>query len=668
MLDEPPGERDYHRTSLHYRIGVDVYVESVRVRNFRCFGDPGVTVDLRPDLTAFIGNNGTGKTAACQALQRMFGITTDERTIRFDDFHVPIGETGPPSTRELSIDAILAFPELVAADGYPAGVAGFFTHMAADDAGLLKCRLRLSATWTDDGTIDGAIDTTISAISTFDKSFSDEHTHGLSAADRSRVQFVYVPASRDGVRQVTSFLRGRLWRAALWSPEIREELANSAAVIAERFHEERATTAVEDAVLKRWQELHGAGTHATPRFHPLETEVEEMLRGAELRFEPDHTSAARPARLLSDGQRSLVHLALTAASLDLEETAREDLIGDTFDVDAAMLPDLTILAVEEPENNLSAFYLSRIVKQLLDLGNTDRLQVLLSSHSASALTRVEPASVRYFCQSGPSTDVSVKPITLPDDRTEAGTYVREAVRAHPELYFARFVILGEGDSEQIVLPVLARALGIDLDPSFVAMVPLGGRHTHHFWRLLNDLEIPHVTLLDLDYGRAGGGPGRLRTAVTNLLDVGKSALADVEGIDEPSHVSDDLNLPSMGRVMAALNKHGVFFSAPLDLDMEMLRAYPEAYRRLDSNELGPRDTDATDAVLGAGGPEAHREWWTGDASHQDDLRWYRYLFTNRSKPATHMRALTHISPDQLAAATPGRLGDLFRYMQERLQP
>ena len=90
----------------------------------------------------------------------------------------------------------------------------------------------------------------------------------------------------------------------------------------------------------------------------------------------------------------------------------------------------------------------------------------------------------------------------------------------PELYFARFVILVEGDSERVVLPRLAEAEGIILDPSFVAVVPLGGRHVQHFWRLLNGLAIPHATLLDLDLGRSGGGFGRVKTTIGHLIEEG----------------------------------------------------------------------------------------------------------------------------------------------------
>jgi putative ATP-dependent endonuclease of OLD family len=115
--------------------------------------------------------------------------------------------------------------------------------------------------------------------------------------------------------------------------------------------------------------------------------------------------------------------------------------------------------------------------------------------------------------------------------TEAAKFVRGALLAFPELYFARFVLLVEGDSERIVLPRLARAEDLVLDPSFVAVVPLGGRHVQHFWRLLNGLSIPFATLLDLDLGRSGGGFGRVKTIIGELLASGvdRATLLTIEG-------------------------------------------------------------------------------------------------------------------------------------------
>jgi len=59
-------------------------------------------------------------------------------------------------------------------------------------------------------------------------------------------------------------------------------------------------------------------------------------------------------------------------------------------------------------------------------------------------------------------------------RSQPSASVKEAVLAFPELYFARLVVLGEGDSEEIVLPRAARALGLAFDQTFVSVVPLGG--------------------------------------------------------------------------------------------------------------------------------------------------------------------------------------------------
>ncbi|MBK0297020.1 ATP-binding protein, partial [Bacillus sp. S34] len=85
------------------------------------------------------------------------------------------------------------------------------------------------------------------------------------------------------------------------------------------------------------------------------------------------------------------------------------------------------LAVEEPENNLSPFYLSRIIKQIIELGATTRVQALLSSHSASAMQRVEPSHVRHFRMDPTARATSVRAVTLPEGASAAGTYVSDAV-------------------------------------------------------------------------------------------------------------------------------------------------------------------------------------------------------------------------------------------------
>ena len=89
-----------------------MFIEKFVLENFKCFGPGRTSIRLGPGMTAFIGANGSGKTAACEALLRLFGISGQERTVRVDDFHVPVDETTTPAARELTIEVVLAFPEL----------------------------------------------------------------------------------------------------------------------------------------------------------------------------------------------------------------------------------------------------------------------------------------------------------------------------------------------------------------------------------------------------------------------------------------------------------------------------------------------------------------------------------------------------------------------------
>ncbi len=649
-----------------------MFIERLILSNFRCFGPEPHTIELSSGLTAFVGVNGAGKTAVMQALQRLFGVTSEQRRLRRQDFHVPAVEAGPVRQRSFGIEAIVAFPELEREDGDDAVIPEFFHQMAADDAGRLKCRLRLQAAWSDDGSLDGAIEQKFWAVRTFGP-FDEAACIELKAIDRARIQMIYVPATRDGASQVTAFLRGRLWRAINWSQQVREVFAEAGATLNDAFAGEAAVDLVTGAVRRRWQEVHSAGTDTTPLFRPVDLRFQEFIRKVEVVFHPDEAGRERGLDDLSDGQRSLFHLAMTAATLDVEARIAADPAAAGFQVDGVPLPALTLIAVEEPENHLAPFYLSRIIRQIEDLTGGTRAQAVVSSHSASILARVDPTQVRHFRLDAPDRTATVRPIRLPEGEEEVAKFVREAVRAYPELYFARFVVLGEGASEEVVLPRLAEALGFAIDRSFVAVVPLGGRHVNHLWRLLTDLDIPYATLLDLDWGRAGGGWGRIKTACTQLLENGVAPWALFGAHLDPAGpaanlarfdampAEDGANLHDWAR---RLRQFGVFFCAPLDLDYSMLRAFPVAYQIVEPGRQGPSNRgDPRTSVLGEdGGPELY------GADQDQALRWYRYLFLGRGKPGTHVRVLSGLASADLAASAPEELRALLDAIVARLEP
>ena len=221
---------------------------------------------------------------------------------------------------------------------------------------------------------------------------------------------------------------------------------------------------------------------------------------------------------LSDGMKSLFYFAIVAAMFDVEQQAATDATAKgasppAFDLDRLAPAALSVLAAEEPENHIAPQLLGRIIELLKTIASATNGQLVLTSHSPSILSRVDPTDVRHLRLAGdPSTarNAEVREIVLPARTDEAFKYVKEAVRAYPELYFARLVILGEGDSEEVILPRVFRSAGIGLDASLIAVVPLGGRHAcSHLCEGVpppDPPQYPSLLLLDLDVERNGGAP------------------------------------------------------------------------------------------------------------------------------------------------------------------
>jgi putative ATP-dependent endonuclease of the OLD family len=371
------------------------------------------------------------------------------------------------------------------------------------------------------------------------------------------------------------------------------------------------------------------------------------LRSLTAKLSPSPDGRERGLDELSEGQTSLFFLALAATLAQLESEMAAGTPPDGFtDLDVAA-PALTIYAVEEPENHLAPFYLSRLVGLLSELCAGNQAMGLVTSHSPGVLRRINPEAVRHFRLDSEKLATQVNEIQLPADDQDAAKYVREAVLAQPEIYFASLVILGEGDSEEVVVPRVAKALGIDLAPSFVAFAPLGGRHVNHFWRLLNDLEIPFLTLLDFDLGRYGAGPLRLKYAYDQL--------GEIDNVEVPKWVNGDPDTAAYWNKRANqgirlwrkwLAEKGVLFSYPLDLDLMMVRAFPEAYG-VDNADV-PEDTDALEkSVFGKGpGLIAYKEK-APEADHPtvEELAIYDALFKKRGKLGSHLSALVTLSDE-----------------------
>ncbi|GGI78444.1 ATP-dependent nuclease [Shewanella gelidii] len=625
----------------------------IRLSNFQSFGPEPTTLTL-DDVTYLIGPNGSGKTAALLALSRMFAFNPAMRRVQRSDFHVPSREEETPEERTLWLEAEFSFPEL-REDIDSSTVAPHFGHMRLDITdGLPRVRYRLTATMGIDGDIEESFDYVLE-VNPDDSPLSCAK---VPRGERNHIHVHYLPARRDPADHVaygSNAILGRMLRAIQWKDE-RETISRLAGEITNSLVGNPSIMALSHGLTTTWNKLHKGNFFTDPKVTFVASEVEALLRHTSISFGPGHDEGFVDFTRLSDGQKSMLYLSLVLSSQMVNKATLSG-TDKSFDVEKLKPPVFTIVALEEPENSLSPHYLGRIVNALKEMTNSGDAQALIATHAPSMLRRVKPEDIRYLrlCT---SRNTQVKHVQMPPTTDEAHKFVRQAVQAFPEIYFSRLVVLGEGDSEEIVLPRLLTAKGIPVDESAITVAPLGGRHVNHFWRLLSALEIPYITLLDLDIARYQGGWGRMKYVNDQLAAFNPSNVLPAGHII-PSWSDTTHMVRDYGHYRSALEERGIYFSFPMDLDFAMLLAYPDAYGVLKEDP----EESTIKAVLG----KSHFNSEQYAADERRLFNTYHQLFKLGSKPASHIEAFAKLSDADILRNIPESINRLARVVKERLE-
>ncbi|MDU6366189.1 MAG: AAA family ATPase [Rothia mucilaginosa] len=632
-------------------------LSALRINNFQSFGPYEAEIRLEDDITYLLGPNGSGKTAVLQALARLFSPIQSQRTVQVSDFHRPMDKINYmeqdwlDTEPELWIEAEFEGSEPTD-DINPSNIV-FFKQMSMErsDSDRPRMVVRLTANLDSDGIVEEKIEYV--RIKNGERSFIT-----MPRTDRNKIAVYYLPARRDPSDQISytaSSMMGKILRATEWKNQ-RREIAEKFSEISDSIIKNTVIELIGENIEYNWKRLHRGNFLTSPSITFGNGELESILRQLSLDFNPTHTGSGLPFDNLSDGQKSLLYFSIIMAWISL---CRKAMNGEANDIDLDRLnpPVCTIIAVEEPENSLAPHYLGRISKQLRNVSNI--AQSIIATHSPAVVKRVEPSSIR-FLRLNSDRNTSVKYINIPENGVEAAKYVNEAIKAYPELYFSRLVILGEGDSEMLVLPRILASSGIVEDEMSVSVVPLGGRHVNYFWRLLNDLEIPHLTLLDLDYGRHQGGYGRIKYALEQLCELGNFSQND--NIFGEIQEKRNLDIYIEDSYFETLEEKGVFFSQPIDLDMMMLEAYRDAYEIIDDEVKSP-NVQCIKRVLG---DSAENTLKLPDFTVRL-FDAYRKRFKGNSKPVTHLYALARIDDDCLMKNLPAPLKKLVEVVDEKLK-
>lgn len=684
-------------------------LSKIKLNNYRCFGSIEQTIII-DNLTTFIGNNSSGKTAALAALNCMFSENGSDRLLQRSDFHLP--KDMPPDCLEkqnMYIETVFEFDELEAEKhGGEQSIPPFFQHLVVDEpGGKPYLRIRMEATWEKSNAIEGSIESKTYYITCPEANdITESDCTPAHRRDLDRIRVIYIPAVRDPsyqLRNTSGTMMYQIMSSINWSESTRDNIKTRIQQLNQEFEGESGVSIFGASLSKQWKSYDSDErySNATLRFNS--TDIETSIKKAEVVFLPTETGKEYTIDQMSDGLRSLFYISLVDSILDVENQIQQQLESGREHVSFNRTPPvLTIVAIEEPENHIAPHLLGKLIDNLQSIANKENAQTIMTSHSPSIVKRIDPESLRYFRLSSIDKTTCVRGISLPDNEKfeDKYKYIKEAVKAYPELYFANLVILGEGDSEEILLPKFWEISRGKTDLSGISIVPLGGKHVNHFWRLLNDLQIPHVTLLDLDRERDGGGWGRIKYVLNQLLLSGRNReklLRTSDGVLTDEQLDqmqdwDNNEAESMQSWINSLEEYDVFFSAPLDIDFLMLEHFGEEYKQSISGTEGPRlfinneDGNKTAYIKDIESTGFEYSEYTnrmvndikralkecgGDGStyspEQKQLMiWYTYFFLNRGKPSTHFSVLSSLEEQQLLERMPSVFERLFSRAERKI--
>jgi putative ATP-dependent endonuclease of the OLD family len=232
---------------------------------------------------------------------------------------------------------------------------------------------------------------------------------------------------------------------------------------------------------ERWTQLMAAAMKLlrTPEFESLETDINESaLR--QLGFNPakdqDELQFFFGPRESSDFYRSLELLVkehgFEINAQQLGEGFQNALVMAILEAYEKRRKKGAILLIEEPEMFLHPQTQRSLFRTLTSIGEHN--QVIYTTHSSQMLSVPDYGNVMLVRRvSGATTAVRS---SLPSNADRKLRLERAFDPSRNELFFARKVLIVEGDTERLALPQWAKKLELDLDRSGSSIIEVGGKN------------------------------------------------------------------------------------------------------------------------------------------------------------------------------------------------
>ncbi|NHN30362.1 ATP-dependent nuclease [Paenibacillus agricola] len=445
-----------------------MYLSEVRIRNFRKFGEkadasPGLVLFLNKGLNVLIGENDAGKTTVIDAIKTVLLTQSREYTrLEIEDFH--------GTSNELKIECIFK--------GFTVNQAkDFLEWIGIDNDKGYSLRVFLSARKDVKGKIF------------IDDIHAGNDTEGqiLHSKARDLLRTIYLKPLRDAENELAAKRNSRLSQILYSHPAFSDgdehelvRIIKKANLDIEKYFEYEEMTKDEKKVL---QSINSFLAKFSDNKNILKSNIELAQVGLKTILEKIDLLLLN----VKSGLGSLNQLYIAAELLLLRIEKKEG---------------INLALIEEIEAHLHPQAQIRVINYLQELSEDVKspMQILLSTHSVTLASSIKLKNLIIF------TEANAYSLAEGNTKLHSGDYrflERFLDSTKANLFFAKGIIIVEGDAENLLLPTLAAKLNKPFAKHGVSIVNVGStallRYSKVFLRSsAPDMKLPVAILTDCD--------------------------------------------------------------------------------------------------------------------------------------------------------------------------
>ncbi|MBD0851927.1 ATP-dependent nuclease [Maribacter arenosus] len=482
-----------------------MYISNIKAWNFRKIStsdssgeirtdNPGINLAFNPKLNVLVGENNSGKTAIVDAIRFLLGTHSFEYQ-RLDERDFYSNQHG--RSRELRIECIFS--------GFTDQEAGHFLEwLHFNEKKQYELRVWLYAYLRDNRVIYNI------------RAGVDEDGTFLDGGAKDLLRLTYLKPLRDAEAELSPGYGSRLAQILSSNPLFKDQfdadqkkvphtlekyLSKGNSLVRDYFSKEtldqneeyqiEADTPgggpIKQSIQEHLNDFFHSEDPQNPEFHISGSELASILRKLGLTLEENRS-----------GLGALNQLFIAAELLLLQGTNHQG---------------LRLALIEELEAHLHPQAQLRVISALQDKQQEFKNQFILTTHSTTLASKIHLDNL-ILCQDGQAYSLAHCQTGLEKDDYDFLERFLDATKAN--LFFAKGVLLVEGDAENILIPAIAEILERPLHKYGVSLVNVGSkallRYAKIFQRLPDGtLPIQVAVITDLDIEQVNPSAGLIKS-------------------------------------------------------------------------------------------------------------------------------------------------------------